>query len=118
MIRRPPRSTRTDTLFPYTTLFRSQFSRDPVPVTAMVTTAMEQDERRSLGVAPVNIMQLQPLRDVDVRGEIGEGVFRHWTILRFSLANNNAPAIRIEAFTPRLKAPALPPLLEIGRAHV
>src|SRR3546814_1339038 len=27
MIRRPPRSTRTDTLFPYTTLFRS---RDPL----------------------------------------------------------------------------------------
>src|SRR3546814_8852844 len=25
MIRRPPRSTRTDTLFPYTTLFRSVF---------------------------------------------------------------------------------------------
>src|SRR3546814_5592181 len=25
MIRRPPRSTRTDTLFPYTTLFRSRF---------------------------------------------------------------------------------------------
>src|SRR3546814_17310468 len=27
MIRRPPRSTRTDTLFPYTTLFRSQQKR-------------------------------------------------------------------------------------------
>src|SRR3546814_11333111 len=27
MIRRPPRSTRTDTLFPYTTLFRSQQAR-------------------------------------------------------------------------------------------
>src|SRR3546814_14836490 len=26
MIRRPPRSTRTDTLFPYTTLFRSNLS--------------------------------------------------------------------------------------------
>src|SRR3546814_15383862 len=26
MIRRPPRSTRTDTLFPYTTLFRSRLS--------------------------------------------------------------------------------------------
>src|SRR3546814_11716381 len=26
MIRRPPRSTRTDTLFPYTTLFRSAYS--------------------------------------------------------------------------------------------
>src|SRR3546814_1580085 len=32
MIRRPPRSTRTDTLFPYTTLFRSlQFHLDRSP---------------------------------------------------------------------------------------
>src|SRR3546814_11425171 len=36
MIRRPPRSTRTDTLFPYTTLFRSEVSpatvlADPPP---------------------------------------------------------------------------------------
>src|SRR3546814_5297288 len=29
MIRRPPRSTRTDTLFPYTTLFRSHHNIDP-----------------------------------------------------------------------------------------
>src|SRR3546814_5069923 len=29
MIRRPPRSTRTDTLFPYTTLFRSPVSSCP-----------------------------------------------------------------------------------------
>src|SRR3546814_5666364 len=29
MIRRPPRSTRTDTLFPYTTLFRSSTSERP-----------------------------------------------------------------------------------------
>src|SRR3546814_7560665 len=28
MMRRPPRSTRTDTLFPYTTLFRSVFAPD------------------------------------------------------------------------------------------
>src|SRR3546814_15104360 len=31
MIRRPPRSTRTDTLFPYTTLFRSIFELDARP---------------------------------------------------------------------------------------
>src|SRR3546814_8476760 len=30
MIRRPPRSTRTDTLFPYTTLFRSSRKRPPL----------------------------------------------------------------------------------------
>src|SRR3546814_15462605 len=31
MIRRPPRSTRTDTLFPYTTLFRSLENADRQP---------------------------------------------------------------------------------------
>src|SRR3546814_7381052 len=31
MLRRPPRSTRTDTLFPYTTLFRSLDARDYNP---------------------------------------------------------------------------------------
>src|SRR3546814_2630302 len=30
MIRRPPRSTRTDTLFPYTTLFRSRWFLDRI----------------------------------------------------------------------------------------
>src|SRR3546814_9357382 len=30
MIRRPPRSTRTDTLFPYTTLFRSLYLLAPI----------------------------------------------------------------------------------------
>src|SRR3546814_20337935 len=30
MIRRPPRSTRTDTLFPYTTLFRSSVKWKPI----------------------------------------------------------------------------------------
>src|SRR3546814_12869562 len=30
MIRRPPRSTRTDTLFPYTTLFRSRIPVDDI----------------------------------------------------------------------------------------
>src|SRR3546814_14201524 len=41
MIRRPPRSTRTDTLFPYTTLFRSGVARlaashalEPLPLEA------------------------------------------------------------------------------------
>src|SRR3546814_2308470 len=36
MIRRPPRSTRTDTLFPYTTLFRSN---DVVNAVAMLAEA-------------------------------------------------------------------------------
>src|SRR3546814_6038443 len=50
MIRRPPRSTRTDTLFPYTTLFRSAYARPktyrPWPrallLTALVTETINQ----------------------------------------------------------------------------
>src|SRR3546814_3479081 len=36
MIRRPPRSTRTDTLFPYTTLFRSETT--VIPMVAILCT--------------------------------------------------------------------------------
>src|SRR3546814_15862737 len=36
MIRRPPRSTRTDTLFPYTTLFRSRRTHDVDDLIKMV----------------------------------------------------------------------------------
>src|SRR3546814_14575351 len=35
MIRRPPRSTRTDTLFPYTTLFRSVAKSSDVPLVTL-----------------------------------------------------------------------------------
>src|SRR3546814_10283655 len=49
MIRRPPRSTRTDTLFPYTTLSRSppapQGRPEPMGTNAMI------DSPRSLGLA-------------------------------------------------------------------
>src|SRR3546814_21084316 len=41
MIRRPPRSTRTDTLFPYTTLFRSEFGREALQAAAGVDGKLE-----------------------------------------------------------------------------
>src|SRR3546814_193918 len=41
MIRRPPRSTRTDTLFPYTTLFRSQHRR-------LAAAGIADDRRKAL----------------------------------------------------------------------
>src|SRR3546814_20939410 len=45
MIRRPPRSTRTDTLFPYTTLFRSP--RPSRPVSCWVSRPAARRLRRS-----------------------------------------------------------------------
>src|SRR3546814_16965751 len=41
MIRRPPRSTRTDTLFPYTTLFRSEIVRERSMLRKLITVADE-----------------------------------------------------------------------------
>src|SRR3546814_11741168 len=49
MIRRPPRSTRTDTLFPYTTLFRSAEGAGAV-VFAMEAEVVERWQRMCLAV--------------------------------------------------------------------
>src|SRR3546814_19309829 len=45
MLRRPPRSTRTDTLFPYTTLFRSGLAVRPRHRDAGCGKAMEEARR-------------------------------------------------------------------------
>src|SRR3546814_10493160 len=45
MIRRPPRSTRTDTLLPYTTLFRSGADRRRIPA---LLRALPEERARSL----------------------------------------------------------------------
>src|SRR3546814_15048245 len=47
MIRRPPRSTRTDTLFPYTTLFRSaKIAQVKAEIERVETASAGQDEAR------------------------------------------------------------------------
>src|SRR3546814_8194830 len=48
MIRRPPRSTRTDTLFPYTTLFRSEQVRTRYSLSGM-TCEKPQATKQSSG---------------------------------------------------------------------
>src|SRR3546814_1269543 len=50
MIRRPPRSTRTDTLFPYTTLFRSLLRQhDPARRAARIPAAPLSRQEEALG---------------------------------------------------------------------
>src|SRR3546814_9849436 len=45
MIRRPPRSTRTDTLFPYTTLFRSDSAADRLAQAPVETARYAGDQK-------------------------------------------------------------------------
>src|SRR3546814_3595286 len=59
MIRRPPRSTRTDTLFPYTTLFRS-------PRADCLDRPME---RSGQGREPAGHLESEPDLDVPARRE-------------------------------------------------
>src|SRR3546814_13625577 len=50
MIRRPPRSTRTDTLFPYTTLFRSVRKMEATTDQIATIAALNDIARRTMGV--------------------------------------------------------------------
>src|SRR3546814_3332153 len=61
MIRRPPRSTRTDTLFPYTTLFRSPRRLLPVD-RAAVHAGAEFDQRVEIAAVAAVHLREQPLQ--------------------------------------------------------
>src|SRR3546814_7282365 len=75
MIRRPPRSTRTDTLFPYTTLFRSDGMRQEImrasrldpdhPAVGWATRSIE----RTLGIRPGVIPNSGGSLPNDIRSE-------------------------------------------------
>src|SRR3546814_17346269 len=83
MLRRPPRSTRTDTLFPYTTLFRS--------IQLLVDDARRTDER------------FTPSVTIDY--EFARGVFGYATYSRGFKSGGLSQRI---AF-PRTQAPAFDP---------
>src|SRR3546814_11892146 len=61
MIRRPPRSTRTDTLFPYTTLFRSRVDRNvPIEdVAGAIGDLVRQGKVRYFGLSEAGIANIR-----------------------------------------------------------
>src|SRR3546814_1233154 len=67
MIRRPPRSTRTDTLFPYTTLFRSNSS--PLARDARPSIAGEAVKDRRPGSGPASCFETRPHGRSSARSE-------------------------------------------------
>src|SRR3546814_17812860 len=59
MIRRPPRSTRTDTLFPYTTLFRSLAGQIEAQRTLF---AVQMQMQANVGLLGIDVRPLQACR--------------------------------------------------------
>src|SRR3546814_17416712 len=98
MIRRPPRSTRTDTLFPYTTLFRSHPERHAgsavlaTPARAGVPACEERDRR---GALRYRARRLRPQLRVD---QPFAAAHRH-SLARFPRARR--PAHRAALRSPR-----------------
>src|SRR3546814_15193553 len=74
MIRRPPRSTRTDTLFPYTTLFRS------IPVVALFLSRRPMFTNPEINAADAFVAGWLPgsqgagVADVLIAGKVGKTV--------------------------------------------
>src|SRR3546814_15710961 len=83
MIRRPPRSTRTDTLFPYTTLFRSDHD-DYALIGRARDGADERGAGRSTAQRKVDDLCAVLDSDVDCRRNVGVIIDRKSTRLNSS----------------------------------
>src|SRR3546814_7578869 len=71
MIRRPPRSTRTDTLFPYTTLFRSVHGKGKIECSGIARQRQNIAARRK----QIDLVRKQIDLDVVEKLQRGAGVF-------------------------------------------
>src|SRR3546814_8313636 len=119
MIRRPPRSTRTDTLFPYTTLFRSILD-DDAPVREALAELLEvagiaaqtfDSPKAFLSVYDLSRFACV-ITDVKMPGISGIELLEHLRAL-----HDDVPIIVITSATdPHTRRRAF--RAEIGRAHV
>src|SRR3546814_4156846 len=114
MIRRPPRSTRTDTLFPYTTLFRSGASSGFVP-TPDAKLVYGYFGSNTLGYTDA-ALQAQKytyknlLPSLNLAYQVGNDI-----VVRFAAAKvMQRPDMNLLAAASSPSAPTVP----IGRAHV
>src|SRR3546814_984786 len=101
MIRRPPRSTRTDTLVPYTTLFRSRAASATMPWGGAMALTRETAERLDLDAALAGRLsddmtiglagwraklRLRPVRDLLVASRSEEHTSELPSLMRISYA--------------------------------
>src|SRR3546814_6047151 len=92
MLRRPPRSTRTDTLFPYTTLFRSRVE------VQRIGPGRDPGERGGafLGGDGEFAFGRQAVIDAEHRDPGARGIFAHQPVVRVDAEQRPAAAVDIE----------------------
>src|SRR3546814_7743361 len=111
MIRRPPRSTRTDTLFPYTTLFRSgrnhiRVKRDDVTFTSKLIDGRFPDYE---AVVPIGAD-----REVKIDREVFRAALQRAAIL----SNEKYRGVRVEVSPGQLKISAHNPEQEEAQEEI
>src|SRR3546814_19147040 len=125
MIRRPPRSTRTDTLFPYPTLFRSlgQGVMQQLVHAVAATSFHALFDRQHGDLLPVAVLQPQQLgHRVVGRGFGGYLVIHAGALGTYETYQNYSRYRERTRWCPRIEmasrfiAPS--PMQKIGRAHV
>src|SRR3546814_19212192 len=113
MIRRPPRSTRTDTLFPYTTLFRSTPGADSDPVRLAFrprrSGRIPQLALASYGFAAITASDIAGLVQIWI------GDLRMAQTAHFSFGRRGNPPLHSRSFTPGPRASLFPPDVHIGQ---
>src|SRR3546814_3181500 len=88
MIRRPPRSTRTDTLFPYTTLFRSDDVLAGLRPVDPANAKYSLKELFSGGAAtvPIKVQAIRDMREGKLQGRSEEHTSELQSLMRISYA--------------------------------
>src|SRR3546814_1337020 len=94
MIRRPPRSTRTDTLFPYTTLFRSLWN-DALPLAEPAESPVndftgKRSEEHTSDSSPNAHLVCRPVLEKKYRRRPNPGTARPGGLLRAACGSTSA----------------------------
>src|SRR3546814_10250280 len=93
MFRRPPRSTHTDTLFPYTTLFRSPYVEDGTITLIGATTENPSFELNAALLSRLRVFVLRSLDEAAIR-----------ELLLRALSDERGLALRSEEHTSELQS--------------
>src|SRR3546814_8733443 len=86
MIRRPPRSTRTDTLFPYTTLFRSRVTLPPVAAERRFAEPLDSSAHAAKILAELAAKAIEELGERGKGGRSEEHTSELQSLMRISYA--------------------------------